>query len=95
MRIWSRKSQKTGFSPRKNDELMAFLEEMLAEFKGGNPLQACAQRITNDAAEGNFYGTLSLTQGSEEWLTWRNQSSGASDAPVIMGENPGRKRIRR
>jgi len=29
-----------------------------------------------------------LTQGSEEWLEWRRTKIGASDAPIIMGENP-------
>lgn len=29
-----------------------------------------------------------MIQGSEEWLEWRKKGIGASDAPVIMGENP-------
>ena len=29
-----------------------------------------------------------LTQGTAEWLEWRNNGIGASDAPTIMGENP-------
>lgn len=34
------------------------------------------------------YTTVTLTQGTQEWLEWRNQGIGASDAPTIMGENP-------
>lgn len=29
-----------------------------------------------------------LRQGSENWLEWRRNGIGASDAPAIMGENP-------
>jgi putative phage-type endonuclease len=31
---------------------------------------------------------VKLTQGTAEWLEWRNKGIGASDAPTIMGENP-------
>jgi putative phage-type endonuclease len=31
---------------------------------------------------------LQFTQGTAEWLEWRNKGIGASDAPTIMGENP-------
>jgi putative phage-type endonuclease len=31
---------------------------------------------------------VQLVQGTPEWLEWRNGGIGASDAPVIMGENP-------
>jgi putative phage-type endonuclease len=31
---------------------------------------------------------VQLTQGTLEWLEWRNKGVGASDAPTIMGENP-------
>ena len=34
------------------------------------------------------YTIVQLTQGTPEWLEWRHQGIGASDAPVIMGENP-------
>lgn len=33
---------------------------------------------------------VQLTQNSPEWLAWRNQGLGASDAPVITGESPYR-----
>ena len=36
------------------------------------------------------YTIVDLEQGSEQWLDWRHQGIGASDAPVIMGENPWR-----
>jgi putative phage-type endonuclease len=36
------------------------------------------------------YDIVDLVQGTAEWLEWRNQGIGASDAPTIMGENPWR-----
>ena len=34
------------------------------------------------------YIIVRLQQGGSEWLQWRSQGIGASDAPTIMGENP-------
>jgi putative phage-type endonuclease len=34
------------------------------------------------------YTIVALQQGEPEWLEWRSQGIGASDAPTIMGENP-------
>jgi putative phage-type endonuclease len=34
------------------------------------------------------YRTVDFIQGSREWLDWRMRGIGASDAPVIMNENP-------
>ena len=34
------------------------------------------------------YTIVNLQQGTKEWLEWRSQGIGASDAPTIMGENP-------
>jgi putative phage-type endonuclease len=34
------------------------------------------------------YTIVHLNQGTHEWLKWRHLGIGASDAPVIMGENP-------
>jgi putative phage-type endonuclease len=34
------------------------------------------------------YTIVNLEQGTAEWLVWRGQGIGASDAPTIMGENP-------
>ena len=31
---------------------------------------------------------VELEQGSTKWLEWRHHGIGASDAPIIMGENP-------
>jgi len=31
---------------------------------------------------------VDLQQGTQEWRVWRHKGIGASDAPVIMGENP-------
>ena len=33
------------------------------------------------------YTVISLKQGTREWLEWRHQGIGASDAPIIMGES--------
>ena len=35
-----------------------------------------------------YYTIVNLQQGTKEWLEWRSQGIGASDAPAIMGENP-------
>jgi putative phage-type endonuclease len=35
--------------------------------------------------------TLSFEQNTHEWLSWRRQGIGASDAPVIMGQSPWQK----
>jgi len=34
------------------------------------------------------YTVVNLQQGTNEWLEWRSNGIGASDAPAIMGENP-------
>ncbi|NBV71953.1 MAG: hypothetical protein EBR60_07925 [Burkholderiaceae bacterium] len=34
------------------------------------------------------FSRVNFDQGSKEWLGWRRMGIGASDAPVIMGENP-------
>jgi putative phage-type endonuclease len=34
------------------------------------------------------YTIVELQQGTPEWRNWRNNGIGASDAPIIMGENP-------
>lgn len=31
---------------------------------------------------------VNLEQGTDEWREWRHRGLGASDAPIIMGENP-------
>lgn len=38
------------------------------------------------------YTIVDLEQGTPAWLSWRRQGLGASDAPVIMGENPWKTR---
>jgi putative phage-type endonuclease len=35
-----------------------------------------------------YFTNVDLIQGTPEWLSWRNNGIGASDAPTIMGENP-------
>ncbi|MCP4757031.1 MAG: hypothetical protein GY866_39715 [Proteobacteria bacterium] len=34
------------------------------------------------------YTIVDLEQGTQSWLEWRQNGIGASDAPIIMGENP-------
>ena len=36
----------------------------------------------------SVYTVVNLQQGTPEWLDWRSNGIGASDAPAIMGENP-------
>ena len=40
------------------------------------------------------YTVINLEQGTAEWLEWRSQGIGASDAPTIMGENPWKSSAR-
>lgn len=40
------------------------------------------------------YRLVDIAQGTSEWLDWRNQGLGASDALAIMGENPWKSRER-
>jgi len=39
-------------------------------------------------AVNSAYTVVNLQQGTTEWLEWRSNGIGASDAPAIMGENP-------
>lgn len=39
------------------------------------------------------YTQVILDQGTQEWLEWRHQGIGASDAPTIMEENPWKSKI--
>jgi putative phage-type endonuclease len=34
------------------------------------------------------YEIIALKQRTQEWIKWRHNGIGASDAPIIMGENP-------
>ena len=34
------------------------------------------------------YTIIEFEQGTQEWLDWRKEGIGASDAPIIMDENP-------
>jgi len=38
--------------------------------------------------ENQPYTIVELEQGTREWLSWREEGLGASDAPAVMGENP-------
>ena len=40
------------------------------------------------------YTVVNLEQGTAEWLEWRSNGIGASDAPAIMGENPWKSSAR-
>lgn len=40
------------------------------------------------------YTVIDLQQGSSEWLEWRSNGIGSSDAPAIMGENPWKSSAR-
>ncbi len=39
------------------------------------------------------YSRITLEQGTAEWLAWRTQGIGASEAPSILGENPWKSRL--
>lgn len=48
----------------------------------------------NGIAVNTAYTVVDLQQGTTEWLEWRSNGIGASDAPAIMGENPWKSSIR-
>jgi putative phage-type endonuclease len=41
--------------------------------------------------ETSHFTIVELKQGTPEWLEWRHKGIGASDAPIIMGENPWKR----
>lgn len=43
---------------------------------------------TDGSVVNSPYIVVDLQQGTTEWLEWRSNGIGASDAPAIMGENP-------
>jgi putative phage-type endonuclease len=67
-------------------ELKRLLERIIE-----NPTQQ-PQTPTVDSkpTESNGFACLSikLEQGTPEWVEWRHEGIGASDAPVVMNENP-------
>ena len=38
--------------------------------------------------QSQHFTIVELEQGTPEWIEWRHRGIGASDAPIIMGENP-------
>lgn len=41
-----------------------------------------------------YYSMVKLEQGTPDWLAWRFEGIGASDAPAIMGQNPWKSRAK-
>lgn len=56
------------------------------EFKSGQSDTHSSPKTSG--LEKKNYTLVNLQQGSVEWLKWRNEGIGASDAPTIMRENP-------
>ena len=44
--------------------------------------------LSEFSLQSSCFTIVDLSQGTPEWLEWRNDGIGASDAPIIMGENP-------
>jgi len=44
--------------------------------------------VVTPTPKASHYIIVELEQGTREWLEWRHKGIGASDAPVVMGENP-------
>jgi len=38
--------------------------------------------------QSQYFEIVELEQGTPQWIEWRHRGIGASDAPIIMGENP-------
>jgi len=49
---------------------------------------ACDNVLEMSTDNSKLYSIVNIEQGTTEWLDWRMQGIGASDAPAIMGENP-------
>jgi len=47
-----------------------------------------ADLVVTPTPQASHYIIVELEQGTREWLEWRHKGIGASDAPVVMGENP-------
>lgn len=92
------------FTSKEHEELMAFLQDKLLAYNeapGSGLKSADAGGSNADTAQNTGTGsthpnvdgkldfvTINLQQGSIEWLKWRKEGIGASDAAKIMGENP-------
>jgi putative phage-type endonuclease len=73
------------------------LKKLLQRVAGGStaPVTETPRQVTEVTAlaeiapsKSPHYSIVQLQQGTREWLEWRHRGIGASDAPVIMGENP-------
>ena len=75
------------------DELKHLIQAISAP-TADDPVGSTDQGVTEilpivAPVKGNgYYTVVELEQGSREWREWRHRGIGASDAPVIMGENP-------
>jgi putative phage-type endonuclease len=58
------------------------VESTKNQIQVNGPIKKVAPRVLMGFSRVNFQ------QGSKDWLRWRKMGIGASDAPVIMGENP-------
>lgn len=54
---------------------------------GENSSPKLVQTIVGDQIKTSHYIIIELQQGTTEWLEWRHNGIGASDASTIMGEN--------
>jgi putative phage-type endonuclease len=67
----------------------SLIEKALYKNGSGTTLKAEPSREASELPlQSPDFTNVCLIQGTPEWLTWRNNGIGASDAPTIMGENP-------
>jgi putative phage-type endonuclease len=52
------------------------------------PARPEVQGVAASPFQSPYFTEVLLSQGTPEWLSWRKNGIGASDAPAIMGENP-------
>src|SRR5581483_972237 len=66
------------------------VDKLDSQVSSQSPVEVSTQNNHNTKSRGaiSHYTIVDLRQGTQEWLGWRNQGIGASDAPIIMGENP-------
>ena len=55
--------------------------------RGGNPSAELTHTNTGAQINTSHFTIVELQQGTAEWLEWRHNGIGASDASTIMGEN--------
>jgi len=69
-------------------ELKKLLQRITNGSEAAHQVSQTAATVTVVPTKSLPYSIIQVEQGTREWIEWRHKGIGASDAPVIMGENP-------